>query len=573
MRKAFWVLVCISVLTACSSNKPLGKSASKKQLSEKESVAFGKYFIDGLKQKVLGNYDQAEEFYSKAFAIDPNSAAVHYEFGLVYNFQKDFQKAFESFEMASKLDPNNYWYKLSYASFLESNGQKEKAIEVFTELTDQNPKQVELKYELSKLLVGVGKYDEGIAVLNEIEEKIGITEDISFLKQKIYLHQNDVDNALNEINKLIDFNPMEVRYYGVLSDIYMSNKLEEKALPVLQKMKELDPESYLVNFSLAEYYRSQGKQVEFVEELKTAFENPKMNIDEKIKYVLTYYQVDSRDKAKKAEGISLCESITKGHPNNAKSYAIYADFLYFDDQVEKSKTAYMKTVELDSSRFPVWNQMMVIFSETNDFENLVKYGSRAIELFPNQPTAYLLYGIGLSQQKQYKFAIDSYEMGKDVVVENNALKAQFYSSLGDSYNELKNFNKSDLNFEEALKLDPNNVYVLNNYSYYLSLRGDHLERAKEMSAQSNNIAPNQSSFQDTYAWILFQLKEYEEANFWIDKALSSDGKSAVLLEHKGDILFFLNRQAEAIEYWKKAKQGLGASELIDKKISEGKWFE
>ena len=179
----------------------------------------------------------------------------------------------------------------------------------------------------------------------------------------------------------------------------------------------------------------------------------------------------------------------------------------------------MQTVALDSSRFPVWNQMMVIFSETNDTKNLVKYGARAIELFPNQPTTYLLYGMGLSQQKKHDLAIESYEMGKDVVLDNNALKAQFYSSLGDAYHELKDYKNSDYNFEEALKLDPNNVYVLNNYSYYLSLRAENLEKAKAMSSKSNNIAPNQPSFQDTYAWILFQLKEYEEANVWIDKAL------------------------------------------------------
>lgn len=572
MKYVIWLLLGVVLLSSCSSGKKIS-GASQSQMTYKDSVEFGKVFMDGIKQKVLGNYEEAEKFYQKAFNYNPQSGAVNYELGLIYNYQKQYDKAFAAFEEANKLDPDNYWYKLSYASFLQSNNQTEKGIDVFKELVKQNPKQVELKYELSKLLVGEGRYKEGVEILDEIEEKIGVTEDISFLKQKIYLYQNDLPSAVNEVNKLIESNPQEIRYYGILSDMYMSNEMQDKALPVLQKMKELDPDSYLVNFSLAEYYRSQGKQVEFLDELKIAFENPKMNIDEKIKYVLTYYQVDSRDQIKKQEGISLCKSITKGHPKNAKSFAILADFLYFDNQVEEAKKAYMKTVSLDSSRYPVWNQMMVIFSETSDFDNLVKYGERSIELFPNQPTAYLLYGIGLSQREDHELAIEAYQMGRDVVIDNNALKAQFFSSLGDSYNEIKDYTESDNNFEEALKLDPNNVYVLNNYSYYLSLRGERLERAKEMSAKSNNIAPNQSSFQDTYAWILFQLKEYKEANVWIDKALANDSKSGVLLEHKGDILFFLDKKEEAIQFWEKAKKSGEGSGLIDKKIKEGAWFE
>ena len=166
------------------------------------------------------------------------------------------------------------------------------------------------------------------------------------------------------------------------------------------------------------------------------------------------------------------------------------------------------------------------------------------------------------------------EIGKDLAIENQALKSQFFSSLGDLYHEINDYLSSDKSYDQALSLDPNNVYVLNNYSYYLSLRKEKLERAKEMSLKSNRIAPGQSSFQDTYAWILYQLGNYEEALEWINKAIASDqNASAVLLEHKGDILYQLNRPEEALEYWEKAKEKGGASDLIDKKIMEKKLYE
>lgn len=574
MHKSLLPIFFFLFLASCSPGKKAQADAGRKELNEKEKIEFGRNYLDGTKEKILGNYESAESFFRNAIAIDPSSAAAHYELGLVYNYQKNFQASFQAFEVANKLEPNNYWYKLSYASFLENSGDKEKAIALFKELAEQNPNQLELKYELSKLLVGENRFDEGIAILNEIEQNIGVNEEISFLKQRIFLYQNDVEGAANEIEKLIAVYPDEIRYYGVLSDIYLSNGKDDQAFEVFKKMQEIDPDSYFVHFSMAEYHRSKGERNAYLEDMKKAFENPAMNIDDKVKYVLSYYQVDSRDEEAKQEGISLCKSITIGHPDNAKSYALLADFLYFDNQNEAAKDAYKKTIELDSSRFPVWNQLLVIMSETQDTSGQIKYSKLAIDLFPNQPTSYLLLGLALAQKNEHEEAIEYMSLGKDLVVKNQGLKGQFYSSIGDSYHSLKQHDKSDEYYEKALEIDPNNVYVLNNYSYYLSLRKANLEKAKKMSLKSNQLAPGQASFQDTYAWILFQLEEYEEALIWINKAIGqNEAASPVLLEHKGDILFKLGQKEEAVKFWKKAEGKPGVTESLSKKIKEKNWYE
>ena len=572
MRNIFFFGLALLLFYSCNSTKETTAPVSKhKELNEKDKVAFGRTYIDGTKEKILGNYEKAAIYFKKALSLDPYSAAANYELGIVYSNLGDNDLAYLQFEMANKLDPQNYWYKTSYATALESQGKVDKAIEVFKELIEENPSQLELKYELSKLLLGVGKNKEGIKYLNQIEQEIGVTEEISFLKQRIYLSENNIDAAAEEVQQLIDSNPSEIRYYGILADIYLSNNKDEKAMEVYQKMEDLDPDNYLVQFALAEYYRSSGQQENYWEAIQKAFSNPSMGIDDKVKYILTFYQIDTNEKEKKAEAIQLCEQIVEAHPKNAKSYALYADFLYFDSQDSAAKEAYKKTIELDSSRFPVWNQLLVILSETNDLDELLNYGKRAVNLFPNQPSVYLMYGLGLSQKKNYEEAITYFKLGADLAIDNKALKGQFYSSIGDAYHELKQASESDTYFDKALELDPNNVFVLNNYSYYLSLRKENLEKAKTMSAKSNNLAPNQASFQDTYAWILYQLGEYEAANEWIDKAMKSEANvSGVLLEHKGDILLKLNQPKEALEFWKKALDAGGASEELKNKIEENK---
>ncbi|MBK7944691.1 MAG: hypothetical protein IPJ85_04980 [Flavobacteriales bacterium] len=204
----------------------------------------------------------------------------------------------------------------------------------------------------------------------------------------------------------------------------------------------------------------------------------------------------------------------------------------------------------------------------------MKEAARTIELFPTAPEAYLYKGIAHSQLHQYEQAIEELVTGRDLVVDNAPLTAQFWSSLGEAYNASKQFAKSDQSYEKALAILPNDPTALNNWAYYLSLRGDQLERAERMSKRSNELAPGQPSYQDTYAWVLFRMKRHADAREWIEKAIAgSPNADGELLEHYGDILFELGEQANALEKWKRAKERGGASELIDRKIAEGRRVE
>ena len=162
-----------------------------------------------------------------------------------------------------------------------------------------------------------------------------------------------------------------------------------------------------------------------------------------------------------------------------------------------------------------------------------------------------------------------------MLVVNPTLEAQFYASLAEAYHEMSDFERSYEYFEKALKLNPEDANVLNNYAYYLSLRGEKLDKAEAMSKISNELEPEQASYQDTYGWIMFKMGRYEEAKTWIEKSLSSSvDSSATVLEHCGDVYFKLGNTLKAIEFWQKAKNaGEGSSELLDKKIQDKIFIE
>jgi len=204
---------------------------------------------------------------------------------------------------------------------------------------------------------------------------------------------------------------------------------------------------------------------------------------------------------------------------------------------------------------------------------VVKDGEEALSLFPNQAVLYVYTALAYNQLKQSEKAVNYLNNALNYEL-NNALKVQVYSSLGDAYQSLKKFKESVASYEKALALEPDNVYALNNYAYYLSLRDENLEKAERMSYRSNQLEKDNSSFLDTYAWILFRQKKYKEAKEWIERALrASNSQSATIIEHYGDILFHTGDKAGALENWKKAAQLGEKSALLQKKINEGKYFE
>jgi Tfp pilus assembly protein PilF len=166
-----------------------------------------------------------------------------------------------------------------------------------------------------------------------------------------------------------------------------------------------------------------------------------------------------------------------------------------------------------------------------------------------------------------------FKNGVNFVVANDKMLAQFYSYLGDTYFQLKDHENSDEAYENVLKIEPNNVLVLNNYAYYLSLRGENLEKAESMAKKAVELEPGNSSYQDTYGWVMFKLGKYEEAKEWIARAVESGEESAVALEHYGDVMWKLDNKKEALKYWEKAFKAGEGSEFLEKKVQDKQYYE
>lgn len=576
--KTFAVLLILLFSFACKTPKTSVDSNSGKnvggELSDKDLILFKRLFIDANKERILGNYDMAETLFSQALKIDPNSAPTMYELANIYSFQNNKNQALLYSKRAAALDPKNVWYQLLYASCLKENKMLNEVAVVYERLIKDNPENYDFYYELANIYIYLNKSNEAIKTYNKIEVAIGVTEEASMQKLKLYKATNNFEKAVDEAKKLIKTFPKEAKYYGILGELYQEKGMNEKAFEAYNELIKIDSTNAYVHLSLADCYRNLKQNDKAFQEIKLAFKSNQLDIDTKVKILLSYYDITENFPELKPDADELCKIIIEIHPDEAKAFAVYGDFLFRDKKYDLARTQYRKSISLDKEKYALWHQLLVIESELNDFVSMQKESKEAMELFPNQPFPYYLNGVSNYQLKNYSEALSAWSEGKEFVFDNNLFLSDFYSSIGDAQNQLKNNEASDAAYDKSLELNPDNVGVLNNYSYYLSLRNKNLEKAETMSKKCNALKPDVSSYQDTYGWILFQMKKYDDAKVWIGKAINNGGKTnGTLLEHYGDILFQLGETEEAIKYWKEAKKYGGNSTLLDKKIADKKLYE
>ncbi len=558
-------------LVSCKSTKTFDSSASgglKATGADNTSL-----FIDANKEKAIGNYQEAIRLFTQCLEVNPADDASMFELSKLYMLQGNADQALAYARSAVEVDDSNVYYLLFYAGLLQSVEKYEDASRLYERVIELKPDNPEYYDRLAMTYIYSGRPTDAIRVYDDLEKKAGVTEEFSMKKQGIYVQENKIGKAIEELEKLIEAYPQEVKYYAVLAELCMKHGYEEKALEAYSRIAEINPDDPYIHISLADYYKQKGDYERSFDELKLGFSNPNLDIDSKIQILIQYYTVNEIYNDLKAEAFELAEILIRVHPNDPKSYSMYGDFLYQDQRFAEARDAFRRVIQLDSSKYLVWEQLLFTESELRDNESLYSESLRAIELFPEQPIPYLFAGGALYEQKKWQECISLLERGTYYVVNNDRLLAQFYAYLGDAYNQVKDTEKSDASYEKVLKIDPNNDYVLNNYAYYLALRGENLEKAAKMAKRATELKPS-SSNQDTYGWVLYKLGYYEEARVWIEKALEDGGEdNGVILEHLGDVYWQLGDSAKALEIWKQAGEAGGGSDLLEKKIRDGKFYE
>jgi tetratricopeptide (TPR) repeat protein len=558
------IYISVLFLTFTSCNKVFVGKLSKKEvhgISERD-------FVEGMKFYMTGNLLDAQTQFESAYKRTPDHSGICYMLGKIHYQNNNYEQALQYAQKALKLDSKNpYNYKL-VADIYEKQQNYPEAAKFLKKLITEISVGEDYYFDLGDLYLFEKDYDEALKLLNKMESTFGKSPELTYKKQQIYIQMSKLDLAIAEGQILINNFPDEAEYKLRQAEMLYTNEKIEEALKLVKEVIEQDPENPYAHYIFSSIYKSKKDFVKANQELEYVFKNPDMDLDIKLDILQDLLRSNSEEDKKSAS--KLADYMLKAHPNEARVYISYGDLLLLEGNKELGLTQYLQAKKLDGNNYNLWAQIINLDLDLNKTDSLIRHSEQALELFPNQANLWLYNGMGYYKKKNYKRAIESYEEGKKLSSTNPELSLEFNLRLGDTYNESKEYKKSDEAFDAALKLDPLNEHALNNYSYFLSLRNENLLLAKEMSGKLIKRSPD-PSYLDTYAWVLYKLKEYEEAKKYLEMALKSN--NGTIIEHYGDVLFQLGQTDKAVEQWKKAKSLGETSEFIDKKIADKKLYE
>ncbi len=533
-------------------------------------------YYDALRARIKGDDKEEERLLLQVISGKPQASGAYYDLARLYFKENRSDKATEYIKKAIALDGSNVWYKTQYAEILVQNKQYEEAAKLFDEIAKTEKYNDDYLLKAFNLYQHVGKYDEALTTINKYLEKEPDNEEAIDLKKKLLLKRNDVDGVVKVLEGQIARNPQEGKYYAELAEVYDNNKLTGKAAEMYRKIEEQFSDDPTVQLTLSEYYKKNNNQKKYEEYVKKLVTNKSLEADVQLSILGPMIIEGGNDSAMRRQGLDIITILAEQHPENARVSAFYGDVLAFNNKIDKAAEAYKKSISIDPSTYKVWESLLFAYTGRETADSLIKYSEKALKLFPNQAMFHYLNGVGYMNKKDYAKSIKAISRGIDMQPEDNkAQLVQMYTGLGDAYNYAKKYSASDSSYDYALKLDPMNATVLNNYAYYLSVRGVRLEDAAQMSKKSLEVRKDEPTFMDTYGWILYKQGKYKDAQEYIQKAIDANGENAdgTLWEHLGDVYYKQGNIDKAVECWTKAKEKGTENTDIDKKIKDRKLYE
>ncbi|WMJ72861.1 tetratricopeptide repeat protein [Cytophagaceae bacterium ABcell3] len=543
-------------------------SSKKKDNSALEAEGF---FIDGMRYYVLENYDDAKRFFEKAYGAHPENAAVNYMLSKVYNHKKENDLAVQYGVKSVKYDSKNKYYYLHLSELYENKKQYAEAIKVLKKMLSEVPDASEHYFDLAAFYVYEGDFEAGLKYYQKAEDFFGKTAELTRQKQQLLLRMNKLDEAIAEGESYIKQHPEEKDFQINHIEMLYHNDRVEQAIKRAEGLIANNPEFGNGYYILAGIYLSEGKYNQAFPHLDAVFAHPEVNIDAKLSMLENLKKLPETEERNNRLK-TYCGNLRELHPEDARSLAASGDVYFLVGDKNNAWLSYLEARELNSDNFGLWNQILMLDIEMGNADSLITHSNQALELFPNQAVLWLYNGSAHLMKKQYEDAIDALEEGLKMSASNKDLNLQFKLYLADGYNGAEDYEKSDALYTEVLTYDSNNAHALNNFSYFLSLRNENLDKAVEMSAALISRYPDNPNYLDTHAWVLYKQQKYEEAKELLKKAASMT-ENGTIWEHYGDVLFKLGDVEKALEKWRKAKEFGDTTDQIDKKIQDKKLYE
>lgn len=574
------------IMVGCGSKgvvaaQPEGRSVPVMHLpaiSHNDSLRFKMYYYEAVKQQISGNYDAAYDLLEHCIGINPNAAEAYFMLSFYDGILKGDSAAFADVKKASELNPTNNAYLERIGVGYVSMGNLDEAVKAYEKLSRNSPERSDVLDFLAQLYSRQKDYDKMLDVLNRMEALEGASEDLTLAKMRVYSLQGKKEEEYNELKNMSEKHPNDMNYRVMLGNWLLQNGKPDEAGKLYIEVLQAEPENIMARMSMIDYYRTSGQAMRADSLQEVMLVSPKTPVDGKMALMRQVVADNEKNGADSTLVIDLFKKILKEPQETSDMAQLYAAYLTLKKMPQDSISKVLETV-LAISPDNVAARLQLIQAEWNkqDFDRVIELSNQALDYSPDELAFYYFLGFAYIQKDDDDSALEVLRRGVSQINDqsNPSLVSDFYAIMGDILHDKGDDKGAYAAYDSCLQWKDDNYGCLNNYAYYLSVENKDLDKAAQMSYRTVQAEPDNSTFLDTYAWILFMQKKYAEALQYIDMAVKNDTtKSAVIIEHAGDIHAVNGDIDGAVKYWNEAlKAGAENETVLRRKIKLRKYVE
>ena len=563
----------------CSGITP---SDSQSNINSLEKKYIKHYFL-AEKYKALEEYEKAKIEYEICIKEKPEEPSAFYQLAKIHFSLGDYNQAREYIVEAKKTNPENIWYSYLLIEIYYQTFELEKQAEVWLDLIQLDKENPLYYLEAIHTYMNLGLFKKALKIIQKAEKNISVNENIIILKSEVFQKDNDVDKAVEIILSAHKKDPKNLIFLKKLSELYILQSEYELANEIYNKILNLDPENSTALLASYKIFQTQGLIKEEIEVFLKIFRSQEITKEQKIDVLFAVFSDNEKIDRYKNYIPEVLDECILIYPEEVMFYVVLGDFQLLHDDLDGALTNYIKAINYGLKDKLLYEKILNIHLVNNELDEVLFYSNQAIDYFSFHPIFYYYEGLAFMYKKEHQKATNSIVKGLEYVIEAPLLQSEMYALLGDNYHKLGNNEESDKFYDLALQINPEYIIVLNNYSYYLSLRGgeNNLLKAEEMIIKCLKITEDspQPSFLDTYAWILFkqgkesidlniQLEKYNLSKKIMNLCFENGGSSAVMHDHYGDVLFELNDLIGAKKQWEEALKKDPENKKLKKKLNK-----
>ena len=554
------LIIYIFMLLALSSplSRAQGRASSLKDTAES-------LLVDAVQDYDAGDLKDAMARLSVIIDAFPENDAAHYYMALCHVRQNDADSAVKELLEASRLDPANFWYKDRLAALYAMTGQEGQAVEVYEGLVKDHPRKLDLYYSLVNLYARLNSMDKVIATLDEIETMAGRDEQTAMARYDILMHQDKAEEAFRLLEEISEEYPSP-QVFAMMGDARLADPDDSLAMAYYDQALALDSGYAPALLGKSEIYRMRRSFDSFFETLDRFAASPSIPVQMKSRYLtdITEHMDGRFFQNFRSQLDTLYDTGLRAHPADSSMLLAAGTYYYRTDRRDRGVELFKANSALYPEDFNARAMYIQSLSYNDDWDGLLAASEEAYAAFPDEPAflnmrvmAYYNLGDMPAVIAESTRMAEAFKDNPDVVVE--AL-----STIGDTYHQLDNEKEAFKAYEKALKINPRYAPVLNNYAYYLCIRGSRLSKAAAMSKITVELEPDNATYLDTYGWILHLQKKSKDAKPYFKHAMLYGGKdSATILDHYAEVLYALGEYDLAKVYWDQALKKDTENEIPD----------